>query len=87
MSLEQFKFIWTMEYLHRMWGRAVGIVFLIPCAYFWKRGYFTRALKTRMIAAGLLIVAQVNRLFQSAAWAPFPLAHCQPLTHPVLHPY
>uniref|UniRef100_A0A183BSZ9 Rab-GAP TBC domain-containing protein n=1 Tax=Globodera pallida TaxID=36090 RepID=A0A183BSZ9_GLOPA len=58
MTLAQFKFIWAMEYLHRMWGRAVGIVFLLPCAYFWCRGYFNRSMKTRMSLSGLLIVSQ-----------------------------
>lgn len=24
MTLAEFKFIWTMEYLHRMWGRGIG---------------------------------------------------------------
>uniref|UniRef100_A0A8R1TLC9 Cytochrome c oxidase assembly protein COX15 homolog n=1 Tax=Onchocerca volvulus TaxID=6282 RepID=A0A8R1TLC9_ONCVO len=28
MTLAEFKFIWTMEYIHRMWGRALGIIFL-----------------------------------------------------------
>lgn len=59
MTLGQFKFIWTMEYLHRMWGRAVGIVFLVPCAYFWYRGHFTRRMKGTMLFAGALLVSQV----------------------------
>uniref|UniRef100_A0A1I7XE18 Bestrophin homolog n=1 Tax=Heterorhabditis bacteriophora TaxID=37862 RepID=A0A1I7XE18_HETBA len=25
MTLAKFKFIWTMEYAHRMWGRAIGL--------------------------------------------------------------
>jgi len=59
MTLEQFKFIWVMEYWHRMWGRAVGLVFLLPCAYFWYRGNFSRAMKGRMLVAGTLIISQV----------------------------
>lgn len=58
MTLEQFKFIWVMEYWHRMWGRAVGLVFLLPCAYFWYRGNFSRAMKGRMLVAGTLIISQ-----------------------------
>lgn len=29
-----FKFIYGMEYLHRMFGRAIGVVFLAPALYF-----------------------------------------------------
>lgn len=49
-----------MEYGHRMWGRAIGAVFLIPAVYFWARGRFTPALKKRVIAFGTLIGAQVR---------------------------
>ena len=64
MSLNDFKFIWTMEYLHRMWGRAIGIVFLLPCAYFWAKGRFSPAMKKRMALAGGLLIAQVYRNFR-----------------------
>ncbi|KAK6054744.1 hypothetical protein COOONC_07749 [Cooperia oncophora] len=60
MTLAQFKFIWNMEYGHRMWGRAIGIVFLLPCAYFWARGYFPTTMKRRMAIATALILAQVR---------------------------
>ncbi|VDM50793.1 unnamed protein product [Toxocara canis] len=58
MTLAQFKFIWTMEYLHRMWGRAVGVVFLLPCVYFWAKGRFSTPMKKRMMIAGSLLIAQ-----------------------------
>ena len=29
-----FKFIYGMEYLHRMFGRAIGVVFIAPALYF-----------------------------------------------------
>ncbi|VDL64848.1 unnamed protein product [Nippostrongylus brasiliensis] len=58
MTLSQFKFIWNMEYGHRMWGRAIGIVFLLPCAYFWAKGYFPATMKRRMAACTALILAQ-----------------------------
>lgn len=60
LTLEEFKFIWHMEYGHRMWGRVIGAAFLIPAIYFWSRGRFTSALKKRVIAFGGLIMAQVN---------------------------
>ncbi|KRT84831.1 hypothetical protein AMK59_253 [Oryctes borbonicus] len=58
MTLSEFKYIWYMEYGHRMWGRAIGAVFLIPAAIFWSRGMFNRALKIRVLAFGALIGAQ-----------------------------
>ena len=58
MTLNEFKFIWTMEYLHRMWGRAIGIAFIVPCAYFWIRGRFNSSMKKRMLLAGGLLIAQ-----------------------------
>lgn len=40
MTLNQFKFIFYMEWSHRMWGRATGLVFFIPAAYFLSKGRF-----------------------------------------------
>ena len=34
MTLEEFKFIYWMEYAHRMWGRVLGLVFALPFAYY-----------------------------------------------------
>uniref|UniRef100_A0A0K0FFV0 Cytochrome c oxidase assembly protein COX15 homolog (inferred by orthology to a human protein) n=1 Tax=Strongyloides venezuelensis TaxID=75913 RepID=A0A0K0FFV0_STRVS len=58
MTLKEFKFIFYMEYFHRMWGRAIGIAFLVPCAYFWARGRFTRPMKIRMGVSTALLLAQ-----------------------------
>ncbi len=44
MTLEQFKGIYFWEYLHRLWGRAIGLVFLLPFLYFLIRGRIGRAL-------------------------------------------
>lgn len=39
-----------------MWGRAIGIVFLVPAAAFTLKGWFDRPMKRRMgLAAGLLL--------------------------------
>ncbi|MGM0547295.1 MAG: COX15/CtaA family protein [Bacteroidota bacterium] len=40
MSLAEFKMIFFWEYLHRLLGRVIGLVFLIPFAFFWIHGYF-----------------------------------------------
>lgn len=47
MTLAEFKVIYFWEYLHRMLGRLIGVVFLFPFIYFWIRGYFTRPLLKR----------------------------------------
>jgi len=36
-TLNEFKFIWYMEYGHRMWGRSIGAFFYIPAIAFWAR--------------------------------------------------
>lgn len=30
MNMAEFKFIYYMEYAHRMWGRALGLAFALP---------------------------------------------------------
>lgn len=30
MTVDEFKFIYWMEWAHRMWGRALGIAFVVP---------------------------------------------------------
>ena len=58
MSLEDFKFIYWMEYAHRMWGRDLGFVFAGPFAYFIAKGYVTRQLGLRLSALFALGGAQ-----------------------------
>ncbi|GMH05875.1 hypothetical protein Nepgr_007715 [Nepenthes gracilis] len=50
MTLEDFKFIYWMEYAHRMWGRALGIMFALPFSYFLRRGFITLQLGLRLSA-------------------------------------
>ncbi|XP_038152152.1 cytochrome c oxidase assembly protein COX15 homolog [Cyprinodon tularosa] len=49
MTLPEFKFIFYMEWGHRMWGRLVGLAYILPTVYFWKKGYFTRSLKGKVL--------------------------------------
>jgi heme a synthase len=49
MSLDEFKFIFFWEYLHRLVARAIGIVFLVPFAFFAVRGYLNRPLALRTL--------------------------------------
>lgn len=58
MTLGEFKFIWSLEYLHRMWGRAIGLAFFIPAGIFWSLKWFTPAMKKRVGLAGGLLLFQ-----------------------------
>lgn len=58
MTLEEFKRIWWMEYLHRMWGRLIGAVFIVPASWFWFRGMLNNSMKKRVVALGSLIGLQ-----------------------------
>eukprot|EP00064_Thunnus_orientalis_P021844 superscaffoldBa00006903_g22012 len=49
MTLPEFKFIFYMEWGHRMWGRLVGLAYILPTMYFWKKGYFTRSMKGKVL--------------------------------------
>lgn len=60
MTLEQYRTIYYMEYIHRMWGRAIGLVFAIPVIYFFMRGSLSRPLKVRTLIYGGLIGFQVS---------------------------
>lgn len=58
MSLDQFKGIFWLEFIHRVWGRLIGLAFAVPLAVFWWRGWLDRGLKVHMVAALLLGGAQ-----------------------------
>lgn len=49
MSLAEFKTIFWWEFIHRLWGRLIGVVFAIPMLVFWLRGAFDAALKRRVL--------------------------------------
>lgn len=54
MTLEDFKSIFLMEYAHRVWGRLIGIVFIVPYIWFLIRGAVRGALAWKL--AGLLLL-------------------------------
>ncbi|HLR77352.1 MAG TPA: COX15/CtaA family protein [Balneolaceae bacterium] len=58
MTLTQFKYIFFWEYLHRLLGRIIGIIFIIPFLFFWFRGYFNR--KTWRQALFLLFLGMLQ---------------------------
>ena len=54
MTLHSFKFIFFWEYLHRLWGRLIGVVFAVPFLWFLLRGRISRRLAPRL--AGLFVL-------------------------------
>jgi cytochrome c oxidase assembly protein subunit 15 len=44
MSLDEFKTIYLWEYVHRVWGRLIGFVYLLPFLYFLARRQILRRL-------------------------------------------
>jgi len=54
-SLNEFKFIWWMEYGHRQWGRTIGAFFALPASYFWYKGHLSGPLKKRVLVCGALL--------------------------------
>ena len=53
-ELDDFKSIFWWEYIHRAFGRLIGLVFLIPFIYFWITGKISRRLMPRLIVIFLL---------------------------------
>ena len=58
MQLDDFKRIYFWEYLHRLWGRTIGVVFALPFFWFWLRGKLPLGQKRRIAIAFLLGGAQ-----------------------------
>lgn len=54
MSLEEFRQIFFWEWFHRLWGRLLGFVFLIPFIYFLVKGYLNKSLIRKAGVAFLL---------------------------------
>jgi cytochrome c oxidase assembly protein subunit 15 len=53
-GLGGFKHIFWLEWAHRLWGRLIGVVFLLPLLAFWWRGAIRRGLWLRL--AGLFVL-------------------------------
>lgn len=54
-TLEEFKFIFFMEWSHRLVGRAIGMFFILPAIYFWTSKRISPHMRGRLIGlTGLL---------------------------------
>src|SRR3546814_6889099 len=60
MGLADFKTIFVWEYLHRVWGRLIGVVFAVPFLAFLATGRIERALAPRL--AALLLLGAIQEI-------------------------
>ncbi|MCJ1273352.1 Cytochrome c oxidase assembly protein cox15 [Puttea exsequens] len=54
-TLDEFKSIYYMEWAHRVWGRVVGISFVVPAIYFIAKGKVSKPMAYRIAGIGSLI--------------------------------
>ena len=54
MSLDEFKSIFWFEYAHRILGRSIGIIFLLPFLFFLVKGKIQRSLTPKLVAMFVL---------------------------------
>ena len=58
MSLDDFKSIYYMEWGHRVLGRAIGLAFVLPLAYFASRRRLARSLRAPLLGMAALLGVQ-----------------------------
>ena len=54
MTLAAFKGIYWLEYLHRLWGRLIGVAFALPLLFFLMKGWIDRRLAWKLSGMFLL---------------------------------
>jgi cytochrome c oxidase assembly protein subunit 15 len=54
MTLAAFKGIYWLEYLHRLWGRLIGVAFALPFLFFLAKGWIDRGLAWRLFGMFVL---------------------------------
>ncbi len=54
MTLGEFKSIFWLEFIHRLWGRTIGVAFALPLVFFILKGWVGRALTPRLL--GLFVL-------------------------------
>jgi cytochrome c oxidase assembly protein subunit 15 len=53
-GLAGFQRIFWLEWVHRLWGRLMGVVFFVPLVWLWWRGAIERSLLPRLVGFFLL---------------------------------
>ena len=66
-GVNEFKSIFWLEYLHRLLGRTIGLVFFLPFVYFFARGYIRRSEWARYLLMFVLGGMQGSRCRQLIA--------------------
>jgi len=54
MELAEFKNIFFWEWFHRLWGRMIGIIYVLPLLYFWMRKQIPEGYKIKLFI-GLIL--------------------------------
>jgi cytochrome c oxidase assembly protein subunit 15 len=55
MDLAEFKQIYYMEWTHRLWGRVIGMTFVLPTVYFIARRRVTKGMAASLVGISALI--------------------------------
>lgn len=55
MDLDEFKKIYFMEWTHRLWGRVIGMTFVLPTLYFIARRRVTKRMACNLLGISALI--------------------------------
>lgn len=58
MTLDEYRYIFWIEWIHRQLARAVGLYFAVPLVWFWVRRRIPPAHRGKIVAIGMLFVAQ-----------------------------
>ena len=49
MNIDDFKGIFWLEYIHRLWGRIMGLSLVIPSFFFWAKGWLNFAIARHLV--------------------------------------
>ena len=82
MDLDRFKFIFFWEYFHRLWARLMGLVFIIPAAYFFIKNYLSNQLKIKISFIFLLavLVASLGWIMVASGLTSYPWVNAYKLS-------
>jgi len=82
MTLSEFKFIYFWEYIHRLWARLMGFVFIIPFSIFYARGMIAPPLMRRLGVVILLaaVVASFGWIMVASGLVDRPWVNAYKLT-------
>lgn len=57
-DLDEFKFIYSMEWGHRLVGRGIGMFFILPAIYFWSTKKISSHMRVRIVSLTALLGLQ-----------------------------